>query len=409
MKDLLIKSGFSSTDNQLVNWFGNKLTFVKPDHYFYVNNDINNIIYSNHAQYKKSLIVKRKPVMSTNTKLNKIIFNLEQKNMHLREQFLDNDNNKQNECNSMHRKILDLLKRNKMREKKKKEEKNEKLYGIRESIKRLIIHNKKYALNEETIQSILKENSKSPSLYRYSPNYFSINKHIPSPDLSEHNNNNNNRINNSNMNLSNIISYKNKNKNNNNISNNNLNVSNIISYKNNNNNNSIINISNISYKNKNNKNRAIKSSCNIRNMNKYKKIINKINKNRNENTKNIHNVIHSMDSKYIKYNDFESKKKDIQSSVSMDLLTLNPDKKKSIISIPNFSKMISREKNSYLGNKSNLADYFPNYNAIYPNANKFMSFNKDLKEKKNKLRKIISSSNPPKYYLLLPSLNKSIS
>ena len=123
MKDLLIKSGFSSTDNQLVNWFGNKLTFVKPDHYFYVNNDINNIIYSNHAQYKKSLIVKRKPVMSTNTKLNKIIFNLEQKNMHLREQFLDNDNNKQNECNSMHRKILDLLKRNKMREKKKERRK----------------------------------------------------------------------------------------------------------------------------------------------------------------------------------------------------------------------------------------------------------------------------------------------
>ena len=40
MKDLLIKSGFSSTDNQLVNWFGNKLTFIKPDHYFYVNNDI---------------------------------------------------------------------------------------------------------------------------------------------------------------------------------------------------------------------------------------------------------------------------------------------------------------------------------------------------------------------------------
>ena len=123
MKDLLIKSGFSSTDNQLVNWFGSRLTVAKPDHYYYINNDINNIIYSNHAQYKKSLIVKRKPVMSTNTKLNKIIFNLEQKNMHLREQFLDNDNNKQNECNSMHRKILDLLKRNKMREKKRKKKK----------------------------------------------------------------------------------------------------------------------------------------------------------------------------------------------------------------------------------------------------------------------------------------------
>jgi hypothetical protein len=367
MNDFRVKSGFSNLDNQIVHFLGERLTLIKP------NNDCNknNSISSN----KNKKITIRKMILSTNDKLNQIIYNLEKKNKNIREKFLDYERSKLNEYNSFHMKIQQLIKHNKIAEKKEKKAKNERLNGIHESIQRLLNHKKKYALNEKTKQLKIKDNYITPSIYKYNPNFLSINKHIPVPDLSEHH--------------SKIITNKNITK-------------------------------NITNKNNKNKFRAIKSCCSILNSNKYKKIIDKLNKkgNKNKKRKNNHNSMHLIDSKFIKiedsdnynkYNIVVNKKKYIPQSNSMDLITLNPDKKKSFISIPNFNKMTSRDKNNYfLYNNKYLGDYSHNYNAIYSNANKFFSFNKDLKEKKNKLRKILSSSNPPKHYLLLPSLNSSI-
>ena len=84
----------------------------------------------------------------------------------------------------------------------------------------------------------------------------------------------------------------------------------------------------------------------------------------------------------------------------------NPDNQKRIISVPIFKKMMSREK-LFDTNKC-LADYMPNYDAIYSNAYKYISNNEELKKKKNLLRKILFSSRPPSQYILLPSLNKSM-
>jgi hypothetical protein len=68
--------------------------------------------------------------------------------------------------------------------------------------------------------------------------------------------------------------------------------------------------------------------------------------------------------------------------------------------------MIGRDKNSYLYSHKYILDYSPNYNCIYSNANKSIEVNQNLKNKKIKLRKIMSSSNPPSEYLLFPILNQ---
>ena len=77
------------------------------------------------------------------------------------------------------------------------------------------------------------------------------------------------------------------------------------------------------------------------------------------------------------------------------------------ISVPIFNKMTSREKNRPLINKNiNMADYSPNYDAIYPNQYKYFMKNDKIKKKKYKLRKILGSYNTKGEYVLLPSLNK---
>ena len=75
------------------------------------------------------------------------------------------------------------------------------------------------------------------------------------------------------------------------------------------------------------------------------------------------------------------------------------------ISVPIFDKMTSRQKKIPLKNK-NMADYNPNYDAIYPNSHKYIFVNDKMKKKKYKLRKILGSYNTKGEYVLLPMLNK---
>ena len=54
-----------------------------------------------------------------------------------------------------------------------------------------------------------------------------------------------------------------------------------------------------------------------------------------------------------------------------------------------------------------MADYTPNYDAIYPSNYKHdINTNEKLKKKKYRLRKILGSYNIGEEYILLPVLNK---
>ena len=74
------------------------------------------------------------------------------------------------------------------------------------------------------------------------------------------------------------------------------------------------------------------------------------------------------------------------------------------ISVPNFRKMISREKKQINKPLEHVRDYFPNYNAIYCDKTNLPLVNTELKRKKNLLRKILVNYHPRAEYLITPKL-----
>ena len=345
MNDLMLKKGFSNIDNKYFQLFKKRPLLIINRNY----SDLNNQMLSNNNIFEK-------PNNSTNDKLNQIIQNLSSKRK-LRKIFLNT-----NEYYIANTKIKDLLKKNKLIEKKRIENKVEKLDGIHESIQRLIRHKKRFALEESLVKFKIRENNKIPSICSYNPNYKSISKHIPIADLQGHHN----------INLNNLQQIKNEDNNKYNIE--------LTKEKNND--------------NDNNKTYIPKDSLSI-NSYDYKKNISRNNLNHyqiNNYSQRNNNKINNLFG--------------ISDYSSIELSQINPEKIQKNISVPNFNKMTSREQNNFfLPKQRYLADYFPNYDSIYSNANKFMNINKELKDKKSKLRKIISYSNPPAEYLLLPILN----
>ena len=83
--------------------------------------------------------------------------------------------------------------------------------------------------------------------------------------------------------------------------------------------------------------------------------------------------------------------------------------------LPNFKKIISTDFKKMLPRfpqKKNLEritnfNYSPNYNSILTGIINFKPINILMKQKFNKLRKIITIYNPPKEYILFPELNKN--
>ena len=250
-------------------------------------------------------------------------------------------------------------------------QKVERLDGIRESIKRLKQHKTKFAIDKDIVKLKIKENKKTPPICAYNPNLDYISKHVPIPDLQGHHH----------INLIKLKKQEEKKqiKHVNNIyddeefeENYDININNKKT------NNNIISIK--SYNNK------------------------KINPHNINNKELYYNSLNTIDNNF-KYNILP---KSQSHSMSIESTRLNKRKIKNNISVPIFNKMLSRDKNnnSFFNNHCYLADYFPNYNSIDSNANKYIYINKDLKNKKNRLRKIMASSNPSSEYLLLPILNK---
>ena len=377
MKNFIFENTISKTDNKYKPLFEYRKKLQK------VNNkcNINNISMSNSLSTGNISIID-KPSFTTNKKLNQIILNNEQKNKKIRQKLFKGNKTNNNEHNKLYERIKDLIMQKKEGEKKHIIYNRERLDGIHQSIKRLSKWNKKFALNQSFLEIIFKENHKTPPICRYTPNLQSIEKHIPVPDLKGHQHFSLKKLKKEEEDKRKIGQK--------------INIYNKKKLKFDECNNSIINKEK-EYNSLNNSSISKKNNF-YNNINKYERndiryysnsIDGKINNNNSKNYDNINNP--SL----------------LSHSVSNEIIPLNPNKAKNIISIPNFKKMLSRDKYSYINNESYFGNYFPNYDSIYSNVYKYLKNNQGYRNKKNKLRKILGKSNPPSEYLLLPILNKN--
>ena len=372
MDDLMLQKGFSSTDDKYVQIFKKRPIILKNNS----TSDYNKLVSSN--LNKNDIIAFEKPVISTTKKLNQIIQNLESKKKGIRKKFLI-DKNKQININNYHFKIKELLKKKNIVEKRQIFNKVERLDGIKESFKRLIRFKRKYAIDENIVKVKIREHNRTPPICNYNPNFDYITKHVPIPDLKGHQN-------------INLIKLKKEEEN-----------KKQMEEKNDSYDNEEETMEENDYININAKKLKKYPLDNIL-INSYQ---NKFSNNhrRNNRRRNYFSNIKSMDNKIKYMKNFENYGAPRYHSISIDLIPLKSVNTKKI-SVPIFNKMISRDKNNYLYNHLFLADYEPNYNSIDSDANKYKYIDVELKNKKNKLRKIMTSSNPPGEYLLLPILNK---
>ena len=351
------KKSLSSTDKNYSFLFKHKKKIPKSYSDYHINN-LNN----------KS-ITSTQPLKSTNIKLNQLILNYQQKNKNnIRHRlFFENDIKikDQDKNNDLQKRIKNLLKNDKFIDKKNNNDERDRLDGKHESLKRLLKWKKKYAFNKNLYNYIMMENNKTPPVCRYTPNIESIKRHIPAVDLKGHQSINIKRIQKEKEEIEKQIKFYNK-----------QNSEEYMESKNNIIYNDITSI-NSYYDNSNYE------------INKFQKI------DKNDYCNFIDNQLN-----------YNNNTRPISYPISNESKLLNPNKLKNNISSPIFKKMIGRDKNSYIFSHRYMMEYSPNYNYIYSNANKSISVDQNLKNKKIKLRKIMSSSNPPSEYLLLPILNQ---
>ena len=99
----------------------------------------------------------------------------------------------------------------------------------------------------------------------------------------------------------------------------------------------------------------------------------------------------------------------VKKDVNKDRIVLEPIKVKKKVSVPNFKKMLSRNKsvlNNGLGRVESLVDYTPNYKAVHYNS---MGYNKgdiNLYHKKILVKRIWTSFNASSEYVVVPKLNE---
>ena len=355
---------------------------------------------------------------STNAKLDLIIADLQQNNSNMTKQFLE-DTILQSENDELRHRMQVLYKRKKTYEKKELTDypkKKSHIDSTKDSIKHMLYISKKFAIDKELVRTKTEQNKKVPPICKYSPNLDYISKHIPAFYFGNHrtiinsmkeNDKNENKINIENINKSSI----------------NIKLSKNFEEK--------LNSINIKYNhnlsmtenyNTNSKN-DFSNSKSTNNVSKNSKIV-KINKNimkkPSKLIKNLKNsiLINKITAKLEKEQEKFKKHLSIIKSTTINESKNNISKRKISkftdeqigmkynISVPIFSKMTSREKNRPIMKNQNMADYNPNYDAIYPNQYKYLIINDKIRKKKYKLRKILGSYDTKGEYVLLPSLNK---
>ena len=251
----------------------------------------------------------------------------------------------------------------------------------KKSIENIKNWNLRYKLRPNLLSYLHKENNKIPPCAYYNPNYNSIIKHIPSIKLKPLTTK---RLLKNPNKLTNELNLKKKSK------------MNIIE------NEKIIEKEqdNSSISNLNESKNSSKSSNNINNKETRKKT--------SENKKkksmiNLHKNIHALS--FEKY----SNRRNYFPKIINDVSTYKPQSIVKKISVPNFKKMLSREKKTITPKQIDAyIDYHPNYNAIFCDGNRSVK-NKESKEiirKKLLLRKIWRSFQTSIKYIVVPEMNK---
>lgn len=98
----------------------------------------------------------------------------------------------------------------------------------------------------------------------------------------------------------------------------------------------------------------------------------------------------------------------VRKDVNKDRIVLEPIKVKKKVSVPNFKKMLSRNKSVFnvLGRVESIMDYTPNYKAVHYNS---MGYNKgdiNLYNKKVLVKRIWTSFDASAEYVVVPKLNE---
>ena len=356
---------------------------------------------------------------STNAKLDLIIADLQQNNSNIIKQFLE-DTVLQSENDELRHRMQALYKRKKTYEKKELTEypkKKSHIDSTKDAIKHMLYISKKYAIDKELVRTKTEQNKKVPPICKYTPNLDYISKHIPAFYFGNHrtiingmkeNNKNEHKINIENINKSSINIKLTKN------------FEEKLNWINNKYNHNLSMTENYNTNSKNDISNS-KSTNNVSNNSKIFKINKKILKKPSKLIKNLKNsiLINKIAAKLEKEQEKFKKHLLLIKSTTINETKNNVTKRKIPkfideqiglkynISVPIFSKMTSREKNRPLINKNqNMADYNPNYDAIYPNQYKYLCINDKVRKKKYKLRKILGSYDTKGEYVLLPSLNK---
>ena len=345
---------------------------------------------------------------STSAKLDFIISNMQRSNSYITKQFLE-ENYLRNENDELRERMQVLYNRRKTKEKKEEEtdrsKKRDYIDSTQDAIKHMIYFAKKYAVDKEFVRMKTEQNKKSPPICRYTPSLSYISKHIPVVYFGYHKtakneNNDNEKINENNKNKSYNKFEEGKNSIINNMSNFSLRIKDlddklmITENSNTKSNNSITHYKIKIIKNILNKQNEIDK--NIKKQSLLEKIFTKIEKIPNKTNKNITSGKYTLNAQRR-----DSMKRNIPN------IKLNPVKLRYSISVPEFNKMTSREKiYPPIEKNKNMADYNPNYNAIFPNNYRFNRINEKMKKKRYKLRKILGSYNTSGEYVLLPILNK---
>ena len=133
----------------------------------------------------------------------------------------------------------------------------------------------------------------------------------------------------------------------------------------------------------------------------------KQNKNRSVIQSSITKKEKSIQSYHVMSFDKYSSRNDLAIKQPYNDTSLEPNKIKRNVYVPNFKKMISRNQKL---NRSNqrlpcLMNYTPNYNAIYINNKGYNRGNKELYRKKTMIKKIWGSFDATSRYIVVPSMN----
>lgn len=317
---------------------------------------------------------------TTNEKLNQII-NKNKQAMKFKEFLYKTFNQESLLTNILINKSREISEKRKNLEKSKNDQEGNTSDGIVENIRNIINKREKFKVNKLFLTRKHEENNRHPPLCLYTPKYDVISKHSPCVNIEKQSKKN--------MEIDfNEIRKRKK-------YNNSFLLTPIYEKK---------------------RRQSLLSSFSSEKSN----IISNLNQNKNEfKSRNYGNLIEENQNQNLimnKKNIFLSQQDNIKNSKNdnkinkkfFELLPLSPKLVEKKIPVPNFAKMLSRNKKIRSTQRGvSDASYSPNYNAIFLDVVDNKPIDYELRKKKYSLKKILGDYNPTKDYVLFPVLNNN--